>query len=66
MRGFFGAGAITLSTASLSFLPLGESESLLFTNTALTALASVLVGYESVSWSMVVSAIASTGESSDN
>jgi drug/metabolite transporter (DMT)-like permease len=60
-RGTFGGCAMCLYYVSIQLLPLGDAVTLFFTNAVFTAVASVLVGYEQPSWSMLLACTSCTG-----
>lgn len=60
-RGVSGATAMTLYYFSLQNLNLGDAVTIFFTNVATTAVASVLFGYERLSWLMAAGVSACLG-----
>ena len=60
-RGVCGGAAMTLYYASIQLLPLPDAVVVFFTNVVFTAVASVLLGYERLSWPMAAGCSACVG-----
>lgn len=63
-RGLFGACAMCLYYLSIQLLTLGDAVTLFFTNAVVTAGASVLLGYEKPTWSMLLACCTCAGMNS--